>query len=139
MFFVKTKDDCVFCKIIRGEIPSYTIYEDNDFKVILDRFPSSVGHTLILVKEHVENLNELPPETAAKVLPLAAVLAKKLKAALNCDGINVLQNNGEAAGQSVMHFHMHLIPRYKTDTVSIGWKTQDPPEAEFEALVEKLK
>jgi len=135
---VNGMSDCLFCKIISGEIPSYTLYEDDLFKVILDRFPSAVGHTLIIVKEHCENIYALPPETAARLFPLAASFAKKLQAALRCDGLNVLQNNGEAAGQTVPHFHVHLIPRYKNDGVKIDWEPQDPSVEEFEKLMERL-
>ena len=105
--------DCIFCKIANGEIPSATLYEDEEFRVILDLGPASKGHSLILPKKHVANIYELPDETAGKAMILAKKMAGKLRDALNCDGFNVVQNNGEIAGQTVFHFHMHLIPRYK--------------------------
>ena len=116
------QDNCIFCKIAAGEIPSATIYEDNDFRVILDIEPASKGHALILPKEHYANLYELSDELAAKALIVAKKVITKMTAILGCDGYNVVQNNGEAAGQTVFHFHIHLIPRYKEDDVNIGWE-----------------
>ena len=113
--------DCIFCKIAAGEIPSATIYEDEDFRVILDIEPASKGHALILPKEHYANLYELPDELAAKVLVVAKKVIAQMTEIVGCDGYNVLQNNGEAAGQTVFHFHTHLIPRYKDDDVTITW------------------
>lgn len=115
-------ENCIFCKIANGQIPSATVYEDEDFRVILDLGPASKGHALILPKEHAANLFELPEKYAARVLPVAQKVGKKLYDGLGCDGFNLVQNNGECAGQTVFHFHMHLIPRYQGDTVSVGWK-----------------
>lgn len=115
-------ENCIFCKIAAGEIPSTTLYEDDDFRVILDIEPASKGHALILPKEHYANLYELDDELAAKALVLAKKMITKLTKILECDGYNVLQNNGTAAGQTVFHFHMHLVPRYKDDTVKMEWK-----------------
>lgn len=117
----KLASDCIFCKIANGEIPSATIYEDEEFRAILDLGPASKGHALILPKKHAANLFELPDETAGKAMILAKKLAARLKEGLNADGINVVQNNGEAAGQTVFHFHVHLIPRYAEDTVNVTW------------------
>jgi histidine triad (HIT) family protein len=115
------QDNCIFCKIAAGDIPSATIYEDNDFRVILDIEPASKGHALILPKEHYANLYELSDDLAAKALIVAKKVITKMTGILGCDGYNVVQNNGEAAGQTVFHFHIHLIPRYKDDNVNIGW------------------
>ena len=104
--------DCIFCKIAAGEIPSYTIYEDEDFRVFLDVNPASKGHALIVPKTHYANIYEIDEEIAAKAMKIAKKLATKMTAVLKCDGFNLLQNNNEAAGQTVFHFHMHLIPRY---------------------------
>ena len=114
-------ENCIFCKIAAGEIPSATIYEDDDFRVILDIEPASKGHALILPKDHYANLYELPEELASKALVVAKKVITKMTEIVECDGYNVLQNNGEAAGQTVFHFHMHLIPRYKEDDVTIKW------------------
>lgn len=108
-------DNCIFCKIIAGEIPSNTIYEDDDCRVILDLAPAAKGHALILPKEHYANLYEIDEDVAAKVMRVAKNLAIRMRDVLHCDGFNLLQNNNEVAGQTVFHFHMHLIPRYVGD------------------------
>src|SRR5699024_7759905 len=99
--------DCLFCKIANGEIPSATVYEDEDFRVILDMGPASKGHALLLPKEHFKDLCELDPEVAKKVLPVCAKVGAAMKKSLGCEGFNIVQNNGEAAGQTVFHFHVH--------------------------------
>ena len=122
------KEDCIFCKIANGEIPSTTLYEDEDFRVILDLGPASKGHALILPKAHAANIYEISDELAAKAMTLAKKMARVMTDALHCDGFNIVQNNGECAGQTVFHFHMHIIPRYKDDGQVIGWEphTSDP-------------
>ena len=131
-------DNCIFCKIANGEIPSKTIYEDEKFRVILDLGPAAKGHSLILPKSHYKNLFELPDETASEVLALAKKLGAQLKDKLNCDGLNVLQNNGEVAGQTVFHFHMHLIPRYTDDNQKISWIPGEPSQEELEAVKQQI-
>lgn len=131
-------DNCIFCKIAAGEIPSATLYEDDDFRVILDIEPASKGHALILPKEHYANLYELEDELAAKALVLAKKMVTKLTDILGCDGYNVVQNNGPAAGQTVFHFHMHLIPRYKGDTVQVGWKPGKLTDEIKKEILEKI-
>lgn len=133
------KEDCIFCKIANGDIPSATVYEDNDFRVILDIAPAAKGHALILPKQHYDNIWELGEAEAAKIMALAAKVSKAQKAALSCDGINVLQNNGTAAGQSVFHFHMHLIPRYEGDGVIIPWNTLSYEDGEAAKVCESIK
>lgn len=113
--------NCIFCKIANGKIPAATLYEDEDFRVILDLGPASKGHALILPKEHFANLYEISDEAAAKALVLAKKMISKLTKILKCDGFNIVQNNGICAGQTVFHFHIHLIPRYENDNVGLGW------------------
>lgn len=132
-------DDCIFCKIANGEIPSATLYEDGDFRVILDLGPASKGHALILPKEHYPNLYELPDELASKAILLAKKMIVKMTKALDCDGFNVVQNNGEPAGQTVFHFHMHLIPRYKNDQAGFGWNVGELSEADREEILAKMR
>lgn len=108
-------ENCIFCKIIAGEIPSNTIYEDDEFKVILDAGPATKGHALILPKEHYADLYQIDENVAADAIKLAKRLAIRMEEKLKCDGVNLEQNNREVAGQSVFHFHMHVIPRYKDD------------------------
>lgn len=132
------KDDCIFCKLANGEIPSATLYEDDDFRVILDLGPASKGHALILPKEHYDNLYEMDDETASKVLILAKKIITRMTKALGCDGYNLVQNNGEAAGQTVHHFHMHLIPRYKDDQVGLGWNMGKLTDEDKEEILVKF-
>lgn len=131
-------ENCIFCKLANGEIPTATLYEDEDFRVILDASPASKGHALILPKEHYANLYELDDEVAAKVLVLAKKMITKLTDLLGCDGYNIVQNNGEAAGQTVFHFHMHLIPRYKDDQVGLGWEMGELTEADKEDILSRI-
>lgn len=130
--------DCIFCKIIKGEIPSATIFEDDEFKVILDRFPSGEGHVLIIPKNHVANIFEIDEEQAGRLFKLAVKVSKVMKDVLGFENMNVLQNNGEVAGQSVFHFHMHLIPRYENDGINIKWNPTEPTDEDIEAVRNKL-
>lgn len=132
------KDDCIFCKIANGEIPSKTLYEDEDFRVILDLGPATRGHALILPKEHAANLYELPDELASRTLVLAKKMAAKMTEKLQCDGFNLVQNNGEVAGQTVQHFHMHLIPRYVNDGQKINWVPGEPSQEELEEIKKQI-
>ena len=136
---ISMHDDCIFCKIATNQLPSYTIYENDNFKIILDRFPWAAGHTLIVIKRHAETIFELTPCEGAELFRLAVIAAKALNEVLNPDGLNVLQNNKEAAVQSINHFHMHLIPRYKNDSIGITFKQGDPPSGEFEKLLADIK
>ncbi|WP_418463947.1 HIT family protein [Frisingicoccus sp.] len=132
-------NDCIFCKIANGEIPSSTIYEDDLFRVILDLSPATKGHALILPKKHMANIFEMDEETAEKVFVLASRIAKAMKEALNCDGLNIVQNNGEIAGQTVFHFHMHIIPRYNDDGQQINWVPKTSEAAERDMIAEQIK
>lgn len=132
---IKVKDDnCIFCKLANGDIPTRSIYEDDDFNVILDMGPATRGHALILPKNHSANLYELPDEEAGKVMKLAKKLATEMTEKLGCDGFNLVQNNGEAAGQTVFHFHLHLIPRYKDDSQRILWNPTEPSAEELDEV-----
>ena len=131
-------DNCIFCKIANGEIPSRTLYEDENFRVILDLGPATQGHALILPKEHYADLFALPQETAADAMKLAKKIAKAQKSALKADGLDLVQNNGTAAGQTVGHFHIHLIPRYEGDGQTIGWKPGNPSGEELDAVRETI-
>lgn len=133
------KDDCIFCKLANGVIPTFSIYEDEEFKVILDANPASYGHALVLPKQHFDNVYSMDEETQGKVFKVAAKMAKSVKEKLSCDGVNILQNNEEAAGQTVFHFHMHVIPRYNNDGVGLNWVPQTVEEETFAEIVEKMK
>ncbi|MCI8983378.1 MAG: HIT family protein [Hungatella sp.] len=132
------RDDCIFCKIANGVIPAAALYEDDDFKVILDAGPASKGHALILPKQHYQDLCELDEAVGTRVLGLAAKLGKAMKSGLGCAGFNLVQNNGEAAGQTVKHFHMHIIPRYEGGPEMVAWKPGSVDPEEAEQIVEEV-
>lgn len=125
------KDDCIFCKIIAGEIPSHTTYEDENCKVILDINAATKGHSIIILKEHYDNFYELPEEKAVEVMKVAKKMTMQMSEKLQCDGFNILQNNNEVAGQTILHYHMHLIPRYRCDNQELTLETTQPSQEEL--------
>lgn len=133
------KEDCLFCKIAKGEIHSATVYEDSHFTVILDVNPATKGHCLIIPKEHFDNIYDLDGETAGKLFALATCIARAMKDALKCDGLNLVQNNGEVAGQTVNHFHLHLIPRYEGDGLNLNWPQHEISAEELEEIRKTIK
>ena len=132
-------NNCIFCKIISGEFSSYTLYEDEDFKVIFDISPVTSGHALLISKNHYKNLFELDDTIASKALVVVKKVATELRDTLNCDGFNLLQNNEELAGQTVFHFHIHLIPRYKDDNVSLIPTPGKLDETKAKELADKIR
>jgi histidine triad (HIT) family protein len=132
-------DNCIFCKLANGEIPTNSIYEDEDFRVILDNSPAAKGHALILPKQHYANMFEIDDAVLGKAAKLAKKVITHEKNVLGCDGYNVLQNNGEAAGQTVFHFHMHLIPRYAKDAPFLEWSHQEFSADELKQLCSEMK
>lgn len=134
-------ENCIFCKLANGDIPTNMIYEDDMFAVILDASPATKGHALILPKEHAANIYELSEETASRIFVLAKKMAAKMTELLKCDGFNIVQNNGEVAGQTVFHFHMHLIPRYKGDgnEEKLCWNHQEFTPEEMKEICDLLK
>lgn len=132
------KDDCIFCKLANGDIPTNALYEDDVVKVIFDASPASKGHVLILPKNHFDDIYSLDEETSAHVFKVAVKIANAYKKALVYDGLNIVQNNGEAAGQTVFHFHMHIIPRIKGDTVNVGWVPGSVDEDTVTSIKEKV-
>lgn len=133
------KDDCIFCKLAGGVIPTASIYEDDDFRVILDAGPAARGHMLILPKQHYQDICDLDEAVGSKVLSLAAKLGKAMKSGLGCAGFNLVQNNGETAGQTVMHFHMHIIPRYEGGPQMVTWNPGSLDTEEAEQIVQAVK
>ena len=131
--------DCIFCKIANGEIPAASVYEDEDFNVILDMGPARRGHALILPKNHYADLFDLPDDTAAKALRVAKKVGGALIKALQADGVQVIQNNGEAAGQTVFHYHMHLIPGYKDLGPGAIWFPGELADDDKEKIPELVK
>lgn len=131
------EDDCIFCKILKGDIPSYKVYEDDSFIGILDINPSAKGHVIIIPKNHAANIFELSEKDAKEIFVVAKKIAEAIKKAYQPDGINILQNNGEAAGQTVFHLHVHVIPRYKDDTIKIEWEPKEMEDSE--KVLEEIK
>ncbi len=131
-------DNCIFCKLANGIIPTNTVYEDKDFRVIPDAGPASFGHCLIIPKEHYRDLTELPDEIAAKALPLAGRIGKAMMSALGCAGFNIVQNNGAVAGQTVPHFHVHVIPRYEGGEKIVAWTPGSLQDGQGEEIAENL-
>lgn len=132
------KDDCIFCKLANGDIPTNSIYEDEAFKVILDAAPATRGHCLILPKEHFSDLLEADEAVLAKALPLARKIAKRQKDVLKADGVNILQNNGSEAGQTVFHLHIHIVPRYEGEKEILTWGHQEYSEEETKEIQKAL-
>lgn len=111
---------CIFCKIINGEIPCYKVYEDNDFLAFLDLSQATKGHTLVVPKEHFKNIFDLSDELSSKMLYVVKQVSLLLKEKLNIDSVNLLNNSGQLAGQTVSHFHIHIIPRYQDDKINLS-------------------
>jgi len=130
--------NCIFCKILDGVIPSAKLYEDEDFVIILDVGPASFGHALMIPKNHYANLFEMPEELLCKAMSLAKVWGDKLVKALKADGLNLVQNNGLAAGQTVFHYHLHLIPRYDGDSVGTMWNPGTLSDEQKKEILEKM-
>jgi histidine triad (HIT) family protein len=133
------QDDCIFCKIIAGKIPCIKVYEDDDVLAFLDIGPISDGHTLVVSKQHCENVDSCPPEILSKVASRLGKIAKAVKEAVGCEGYNVLCNNGRAAGQLVEHLHFHFIPRRSGDSVFNRWPSYKYPQGKAEKIAEKIR
>lgn len=133
-----SNNDCIFCKIINGEIPCFKIYETEELLSFLDIGPVNKGHALVIPKKHYENLWELPTDLGNKILEACQIVGKAIIDATNADGLNIGMNNGEAAGQLVFHAHFHVIPRFKNDGHT-HWAQQEYPSMdEAAALAEKI-
>ncbi len=135
------QENCIFCKLANGEIPTNSIYEDENFKVILDASPATRGHALILPKQHYANIYEIDEETLAEVAKLSKKVIAHTTDVLQCDGYNIVQNNGEVAGQTVFHYHMHLIPRYKSDNNKnvLEWNHKEFTQEEMAGIRDELQ
>ncbi len=125
------KDDCIFCKLANGVIPTHTVYEDDEFRVILDASPAAKGHSLVIPKNHFDNALTADEDVLGRAMVLAARTGKAMMKALGCDGINIIQNNNEAAGQTVYHLHIHVIPRFYNDGIDLTCKQCEDTEENF--------
>ena len=132
--------DCIFCKILENEIPSYKVYEDENVLAFLDITQGTKGHTLIIPKKHVRNVYELDSKTAGEIFSVVPKIANALKLAFNPIGLNVVNNNDQPL-QSVFHFHIHLIPRYENDGMKLSTKNNygKYDENHFNNLVTQIK
>ena len=130
---------CIFCKIAEGEIPSYKIYEDSKCIAILDISQATIGHTLIIPKKHFKNILELDDDYSSHLFKVTKDISKKISKLDGVVGLNVLNNCGEKAGQSVEHFHIHIIPRYDNDNVLFKFPSNKLNESEFINLLNKIK
>ena len=135
------QDNCIFCMLANGDIPTNTIYEDEDFRVIMDNAPATKGHALVLPKNHYADIYEIDSEILGKAIQVGQKVIKHVTPILGCEGYNLLQNNGEVAGQTIFHFHLHLIPRYTDMDNSQLLKCESGSmDAEaLKALTEQLK
>ena len=130
--------ECVFCRIVSGEIPSLKVYEDQDVIAVLDINPANYGHTLVIPKQHHETIFDTPEDLLAKLIAVVKEMAARIKANLQADGVNVIQNNGEAAGQIVKHIHFHVIPRFQGDKVVITYERVQPTPEKMKETMQKL-
>ncbi len=132
-------NNCIFCKIINKDFDSNIVYEDDEIIAFLDKFPSNFGHTLIVPKKHIENIFDMDYDLGATIFKKAIDISNALKKVLNVSDVNILQNNGVNAGQTVFHFHMHVIPRFENDDVNFNWKTQSFDDDKTIELLNKIK
>ncbi|MEM3373235.1 MAG: HIT family protein [Candidatus Anstonellales archaeon] len=135
------QNDCIFCKIANNQIPSATVYEDDEVIAFLDIAPLTRGHTLVIPKKHYSNIHEIPYNELESLIRRVKLLSDSIKTSLNADGINIFQNNGVAAGQIVFHIHFHVVPRYKGDHLEMAnWKRVNyDSDEEKKMIVEKIK
>lgn len=131
-------DECIFCKIIKGEIPSTKLYEDDDVLAFLDINPANEGHSLIMPKKHYEKLNDIPAEELKKIIEVVQKISKAVEKGINPQGYNILMSNGEAAEQVILHAHIHVIPRYSTDDFKLTWTHRVYGEGGAEEYKEKI-
>jgi len=134
-----TDPSCIFCKIVAGQIPCFKLHEDAETIAFMDINPGNPGHALAIPKAHAANLDEMPPAALGPVLATAQRVAKAVASALNPDGINILQANGPGAGQSVFHFHIHILPRRIGDDLKMNWGHKPGDMAAIKANYEKIR
>jgi histidine triad (HIT) family protein len=131
--------DCVFCRIMTRQIPATVVYEDEQTLAFMDLGQVNPGHVLVAVKRHAENLYALDDEQAGAVLRAAALVARAIRDAFAPQGLSVYQANGKAAGQTVFHYHVHLVPRYDGDGMALTWPVKNPPRETLEEYAAKIR
>lgn len=135
------QDNCIFCKLANGDIPTNTIYEDEDFRVFMDAAPATKGHALVVPKNHYADIYDMEPDILGKAAKVAQKVVKHATKVLGCEGYNLMQNNGAVSGQTVFHFHLHLIPRYENmdNTHLLSWTPGTATSEELKELSASLK
>jgi len=131
--------DCVFCKIVAKQIPASVVYEDGDTLAFMDLGQVNPGHVLVAAKAHAENVYALDDAQAAAVFRTVAKVARSVRDAFAPQGLSIYQANGKAAGQTVFHFHMHLVPRYENDGMNLTWPVKNPPRDKLEEAAAKIR
>jgi len=131
-------EDCIFCKIANGEIPSYTVYQDDDTLAFLDINPNTRGHTLVIPTKHATNITDMDDKDIASVFRTVRKVVSGLQAAINPEGFNLVVNHGEVAGQVIHHFHCHVIPRNTGDSIEYNFEGITPSPEEFQELAGKV-
>jgi histidine triad (HIT) family protein len=129
---------CVFCKIVKGEIPSYKIYENKNVLAFLDISQVTPGHTLVIPKKHYENIFELDEKISGELFKATNEIAKKLQKKLQINALNIINNNGPLAGQEVFHYHIHLLPRYENDNVKFNYPKHEFDKQKLEEIHKKI-
>ena len=135
------KNNCPLCKIVRRELPAVIVAENKDVLAIMDLYPASAGHVLILPREHIENIYSIPDDTGSQIMTMTIAVSKAISGQLQPAGLNLIQANGAAAGQTINHFHLHLVPRYKNDTVILKFGHGSIPgdSAELERIALNIR
>jgi len=136
---LKLDNDCIFCKIVNGDIPCAKVFEDDKVLSFLDIAPANKGHALIVTKNHYETLLEIPDEDLNDLMIKAKKIARAMHSALGNEGFNVLMNNKKVAGQLVSHSHVHIIPRFSGDGISLNWSPKKYKDKEIDEFKEKIK
>lgn len=131
-------NDCIFCKIIAGQVPALKVYEDDSVLAFLDIKPNHPGHTLVIPKDHIENIYGMPDETLCRITMVVRKVALAVKNGVDADGLNIIMNNESAAGQEVFHAHIHIIPRYNEDGFK-HWPHQTYVQGQAEEVLEKIR
>ena len=136
---MSSDSDCIFCKIIAGEIPSFKLFEDENTLAFMDINPASTGHALVIPKEHAADVHAVSAAAISQTVKTAKMIALAIDRTLNPDGLNLLQCNGPAAAQSVMHFHMHVLPRREGDELKLNWGLEPGDMDAIDALAERIR
>lgn len=131
-------ENCIFCKIVKGELPSFKLYEDDSVVSFLTIAPINEGHALVVPKSHYQDFFDTPESELQKIISVGQKVSSAIKKAVNCTGINIVQNNGKSAGQEIMHYHLHIIPRFEEDGFEQWHGKQKAPE-EIKIVAEKIK